>query len=127
MQRYPRVADTADKLDDFGNKLCRNCDKPIASGRRHYCSWSCMAVFNRDHNWRHVRSDVLRRDKYICCICEKRFPKSELQVDHTIPVQMGGRLFEKANLRTMCRECHKAKTRLDSSALRWINGSQGKE
>ena len=28
-----------------------------------------------------------------------------------------GKFFEKANLRTLCKECHKAKSRLDSEVL----------
>ncbi len=77
-----------------------------------------MDVFNRNHTWRYVRTDVLRRDKYRCGICEKRFRRSELDVDHIIPVQMGGSLFDKTNLRTLCRECHRSKSKLDSEALR---------
>ncbi|MFH0876410.1 MAG: hypothetical protein V1859_10815 [archaeon] len=45
MPRYPRISDTPDKFDSTENKLCRNCDKPIAEGRRHYCSSECMSKF----------------------------------------------------------------------------------
>ena len=64
-----------------------------------------------------VRKDILRRDRYTCSICRTRLRKRFLDVDHIIPVQMGGKLFEKANLRTLCKECHKAKSKLDSEAL----------
>lgn len=117
MARYPRIRDTEDRFNSLGEKLCRNCDEITAIGRRHYCSQGCMAIFNRNNNWKFVRQDVLRRDKYTCSICSQRFRKPELDVDHIIPVQMGGQLFEKANLRTLCKECHKAKTRLDRMAL----------
>ena len=117
MSRYPRISDTPDKFDSFGNKLCRNCDKLIAERRRHYCSQNCMAEFNRNNSWYFVRKDVLRRDNYRCSICEKRFRKAELNVDHIIPIQMGGKFFEKANLRTLCKECHKSKSKLDSEVL----------
>jgi 5-methylcytosine-specific restriction protein A len=77
-----------------------------------------MEAFNRNNSWFWVRKDVLRRDKYTCSICKKRFRKAFLDVDHIIPVKMGGQLFDKKNLRTLCKECHKAKSRLDSEALK---------
>jgi 5-methylcytosine-specific restriction endonuclease McrA len=118
MPRYPRISDTPDKLDRFGSKLCRNCDNLIAKGRRHYCSKKCMAEFNRNNSWHFVRKDILRRDNYRCGLCKKRFRKAELDIDHIIPLRIGGRLFEKANLRTLCKECHKFKSNLDSEALK---------
>jgi len=77
-----------------------------------------MDEFNRNNTWYFVRMDVLRRDNYRCSICKKRFKKTELDVDHIIPVRMGGKLFEKANLRTLCKECHKAKSKLDADAIK---------
>lgn len=120
MPRYPRISDTPDKFNNVGNKLCRNCDNPTDKNRRHYCSKICMDTFNRNNTWYFVRKDVLRRDKYKCSICKKRFKKAELDVDHIIPIQMGGTFFEKANLRTLCKSCHRAKTSLDQKSLESI-------
>ena len=117
MSRYPRVSDTPDRFDLEGRKLCRNCDNRVAPHRKHYCSEKCMKEFNRNHTWRFVRKDVLRRDNYVCGICRKRFRKHQLEVDHIIPVQMGGELFDKKNLRTLCKDCHTFKTILDREAL----------
>lgn len=117
MPRYPRISDTADKFDRWGNKLCRNCEQLVGHGRRNYCSSKCMDEFNRNNSWFYVRKDVLRRDNYRCSICKKKFRKSLLEVDHIIPVRIGGQLFDKSNLRTLCKECHKAKSRLDKEAL----------
>ncbi len=116
--RYPRIRDTEDRFDAEGRKLCRNCERPVAAHRRHYCSKECLDEFNRNNSWYWVRKAVLRRDRFRCSICGQRFRKALLDVDHIIPVQMGGALFDKANLRTLCRECHRSKTRLDSEALR---------
>ena len=73
--------------------------------------------FNRNNDWRWVRKDVLRRDKFKCSICNKRFRKALLDVDHIIPIHMDKQKtqnpFNKDNLRTLCKECHKAKTKLD--------------
>ncbi len=118
MHRYPRIKDTPDRFDTAGNKLCRNCDNPTAKTRRHYCSQDCMEEFNRNNSWFWVRKDVLRRDRYTCSICKKRFRKKYLDVDHIIPVTIGGQLFDKKNLRTLCKECHKAKSDLDRNALK---------
>lgn len=117
MRKYPKLSETPDKYDYSGEKQCRNCENKISEGRRHYCSQKCMEDFNRNNRWKFVRKDVLRRDKYRCSICGIRFKKSELDVDHIIPLQMHGQLFDKDNLRTLCRECHRAKSKLDKEAL----------
>lgn len=117
MARFPKISDTADKFDESGNKICRNCYNLVSLTRRHYCSKECMDEFNRNNSWYWIRKDVLRRDSYRCSICKKRFRKKLLDVDHIIPLHLGGRLFQKANLRTLCKECHKVKTRLDREVL----------
>jgi 5-methylcytosine-specific restriction enzyme A len=117
MPRYPRIKDTLNRFDIQGQLLCRNCDLVVGAGRRNYCSQNCMDAYNRNNSWYWVRKDVLRRDKYTCSICRKRLRKTQLDVDHIISVQMGGALFDKANLRTLCKECHKAKSQLDREAL----------
>jgi 5-methylcytosine-specific restriction endonuclease McrA len=60
---------------------------------------------------------------YLCAICEDEFPATNVQVDHIIPVvdPVKGfkdwntfikRLFcEASNLQTVCKECHKRKTK----------------
>lgn len=117
MSRYPRISDTEKRVDSSGNTLCRNCENIVLQGRRHYCSERCMDEFNRNNTWMFVRKDVLRRDKYKCSICNTRFRKALLDVDHIIPVNMGGQLFNKENLRTLCKDCHKMKTNLDRISL----------
>lgn len=114
--RFPRVSDFENRVDEAGNKVCRNCENLVAKGRRHYCSRECMHEFNQNHDWFWVRKAVLRRDNYKCGICLKRHKKANLDVDHIIPVRKGIDPFDKANLRLLCRECHKAKTRLDKEA-----------
>jgi len=118
--RYPRIRDTPERFDIDGRLLCRNCEEPVAKHRRHYCSEACMDEFNRNNSWFWVRKDVLRRDRYTCRICKTRMRKKFLDVDHIIPVQMGGQLFDKGNLRTLCKDCHKAKTELDRDALQTV-------
>ncbi|MBT3720886.1 HNH endonuclease [archaeon] len=115
MSRYPKISNTPNKFDSLGNKLCRNCENKIAENRRHYCSKKCMNEFNRNNSWFWVRKDVLRRDRYTCQICKNRMRKIFLDVDHIIPINMATHRnpYDKNNLRTLCKECHKAKTKLD--------------
>ena len=115
--RFPRIKDTVAQYDRAGQLLCRNCDAGIGSGRRFYCSRYCMDEFFFNNSWYHIRRSILRRDKFCCSICRKRKRKAELDVDHIIPVRLGVNVFDKKNLRTLCKECHKAKTRLDREAL----------
>ena len=118
MGRFPRIADMEIPKDEFGRSLCRECAELVPKGRRAYCSNGCMHKFTRDHTWSLVRDDVLRLHRFKCQICDKRYRKSLLEVDHIIPIHMGGQLFDKDNLRPLCKECHRAKTRLDREAQR---------
>ena len=93
--RYPKISDTPTKHDSLGNKLCRNCNNQINPKRRHYCSQKCMEEFNRNNSWYWVRKDILKRDRYTCRICKKRFKKNNLDVDHIIPIKIKGELFNK--------------------------------
>ena len=115
VKRFPRISYYENKTVN-GTLICRNCDNAVSKGRRHYCSASCMNTFVRDHLWRFVREDILRRDNYHCSICEKCYRKSKLDVDHIIPVRTGIDPFNKNNLRSLCKECHLAKTNLDNEA-----------
>jgi len=121
MGRYPRISDVKNMIDSDGNTICRNCEKIVATNRRHYCSKECMDEFNRNNSWFWVRKDVLRRDRYTCQICKQRLRKKFLDVDHIIPIRMSDSMnvYNKDNLRTLCKECHKAKTKLDKEALEY--------
>jgi 5-methylcytosine-specific restriction endonuclease McrA len=117
--RFPRIRDVRNDTIN-GTTVCRNCTNPVPPRRKHYCSDSCLTEFNRNNSWYWVRKDVLRRDRFRCSICGERKRKALLDVDHIIPLQMGGKHFDKGNLRTLCKECHKAKTKLDSDAQKSI-------
>jgi len=117
MRRLPRIRDYDNLVLPNGARKCRNCDKQVGRGRRYYCSEECLREFTEDHTWAPVRAFVLKRDRYRCSICNQRLRKSRLDVDHIVPIRMGGNPYDKENLRTLCKDCHKAKTRLDSWAL----------
>jgi 5-methylcytosine-specific restriction endonuclease McrA len=51
------------------------------------------------------------RDRYRCRICGARKRARELDVDHIVEIARGGAALEYSNLQTVCRDCHRAKTR----------------
>lgn len=42
----------------------------------------------------------------------------QLEVDHIIAVSLGGKMWDKKNLRVLCSDCHKVKTKDDMKKLR---------
>ena len=58
--------------------------------------------------WARVRLAVFRRDSYRCRSCGR---PGRLECDHVAPIHRGGDPYELANLQTLCRGCHIAKTR----------------
>lgn len=68
-----------------------------------------MAVSKR------LRFEVLSRDGEACCKCGRRPPEVELQVDHVIPVTLGGS-DEPSNLQTLCKECNSGKSSVPPGA-----------
>jgi 5-methylcytosine-specific restriction endonuclease McrA len=51
------------------------------------------------------------RDRYTCQICRRRHRARELDVDHIVEIARGGAALEYSNLQTICRVCHREKTR----------------
>lgn len=56
-----------------------------------------------------VRFQVLRRDKFTCQYCGAKAPDVQLEIDHVIPVVLGGSR-ELSNLRTACQACNAGKS-----------------
>lgn len=53
--------------------------------------------------WIETRNIVLSRDNNECQICKTN---KILDIHHIIPKSIGGNLFDKNNLITLCRNCH---------------------
>ena len=59
--------------------------------------------------WAPIRRAVLERDGYRCVQCGKA---GRLEVDHIVPLHLGGAPYDMRNLQTLCRTpCHFAKSR----------------
>lgn len=56
--------------------------------------------------WRSVRARILQRDDHRCQIRGPGCSTVADQVDHILPVSMGGEYFEEDNLRAACRHCN---------------------
>ena len=54
------------------------------------------------------------RDGWLCVLCGKR---GRLEVDHIMPVEVGGEPHDMGNLQTLCRGCHIEKTRRERKKL----------
>ena len=67
----------------------------------------------RGGSWQATRAQVMRRDAGLCTYCR---PFGHLttaaEVDHTRPLWAGG-IDAPGNLRSICRDHHKAKTRAE--------------
>lgn len=59
--------------------------------------------------WRKVRAQILQRDNYRCQIKGYGCLHEATEVDHILPVSMGGEWFDDSNLRASCRPCNLAR------------------
>ena len=90
---------------------CVECQRPLDNHRTPYCSRRCQWKFHGHYFWDAARSYVLLRDRYTCRLCGVRRRARELDVDHIVEIARGGAALEYSNLQTVCRACHRAKTR----------------
>ncbi|MCT7975923.1 HNH endonuclease [Laspinema olomoucense] len=56
-----------------------------------------------------VRVYVWERDRHQCQSCGKTEQETELNIDHIIPLAMGGS-NDISNLQTLCRQCNQRKS-----------------
>ena len=90
---------------------CVECGRALESHRSPYCSRRCRWRFHGHYFWDSARSFVLLRDRYTCRRCGRRHRARDLEVDHIVEVARGGASLEYSNLQTLCRACHREKTR----------------
>lgn len=67
---------------------------------------------SRGRRWRRLRRLVLDRDGWRCRKCGRA---GRLEVDHARPLFRGGG-DELANLQSLCRRCHFAKSAIEAGA-----------
>jgi len=99
------------------------------------CSTQCTEKMNSNYvyyGWQQVRDKIFQRDNFTCKICnykaehkeitkeicgrtftETLHPNAQLDADHIIPVSVGGGEWSFDNIQTLCKSCHKDKTKKD--------------
>ena len=92
-------------------RQCVECRRDLPSRRTPYCSRTCQWRFHGRFFWDAARRVVLRRDRFTCRWCGRRGRKAEMEVDHVFEIALGGPSLDYANLQTLCRPCHRRKTR----------------
>lgn len=115
--------------DAEGNPCCRWCHAPIKKrgARAAWCTQAHAENFHRVFGWSELRAYIFGRDGGRCTRCGTDHPdwkhtgvsygshwrgigqhcalKAAWEVDHILPVRMGG-TDDPANLRLTCKDCH---------------------
>lgn len=65
--------------------------------------------FKYDGHWRKVRKAVLERDGYRCKVELPGCTGKATQVDHIVPVNAGGAIYDMGNLRAACSRCNQGR------------------
>ena len=64
--------------------------------------------------WKKLRKVILQRDAYLCQECYRRKKLTPAtDVDHIVPKSLGG-TDDEDNLQSLCKECHKFKSLMES-------------
>lgn len=76
-----------------------------------------------DAAWKHIRLQILARDGYTCQIQGAHCTTTATEVDHKIPLELGGARLDPNNLRAACRACNAGRSsRLRREAWRTQGG-----
>jgi 5-methylcytosine-specific restriction protein A len=92
-------------------RRCVECGAAVRKARAVYCSRICQWKFHGRFFWDSARSYVFRRDRFTCRSCRSRRRVRDLEVDHIVEIARGGAPLAYDNLQTLCRSCHREKTR----------------
>lgn len=130
-------SDTLRRLLGREARRCTWCDATVPPRRHQWCSDGCVDAFKLRCDPNRYVPFIISRDRGICQLCQRdtftseqegakvprTLPPRELalalsaigfargrwrEVDHLIPVVLGGGLCPPENLRLVCGTCHKA-------------------
>lgn len=93
------------------DRSCVACSGALPTRRTPYCSRLCQWRFQAGYFWDAARTYAIHRDRFTCRTCARRFRVGQLEVDHILEIARGGAPLDPANLQTLCRGCHRDKTR----------------
>jgi hypothetical protein len=98
-------------------EFCRRCNSSLFNKKKHavYCSKTCKSM---DHTAKHRaktrtlstarRAEIYQRDQKKCYICDAQLTINEIELDHIIPVVLGGS-SDPSNIACSCRPCNRSK------------------
>lgn len=55
-----------------------------------------------------------------CYLCNNEFELRQLELEHKIPVELGGHLFSYENVSLCCIKCHRKKTIIDKRVIHFL-------
>jgi len=67
-----------------------------------------------------IRKEWIESNHKICQKCLKEKGHTFLELDHIIPISIGGKIFSHSNLMLLCHICHREKTFIDNSTVALI-------
>lgn len=88
---------------------------PQASGGRAFARSTTAHLRVRGRALQARNARIALRDMYTCRACGRVTDKGEGEVDHRIPLALGGS-EEWSNLQWLCHECHQKKTQQEKRA-----------
>jgi 5-methylcytosine-specific restriction endonuclease McrA len=86
------------------------CEKFKNGNWKTYCNLHDGYSMIRESHWSAFKVRILIRDGNACVKCGS---KDQLEVDHIRAIMNDGENWEENNLQTLCKECHKKKTKND--------------
>lgn len=97
--------------------FCLRCNSSLSHKKKHaiYCSKTCKSM---DHTAKHRaktrtlstarRAEIYQRDQKKCYICDAPLTINEIELDHIVPVILGGS-SDPSNIACSCRTCNRSK------------------
>jgi 5-methylcytosine-specific restriction endonuclease McrA len=70
------------------------------------------------YKWYKFRKELIRKRGYKCEKCGKETKR--LIADHTQPIYLLGEEFNEKNVKLLCYDCDKKKTKVDLSIIHWM-------
>ena len=129
--RFPPKPDSYYNVKEKG--ICRWCDNIINTehGERNMrASWhpECSEEFLMYYNSKHIRNYIRQRDYCECAECGEYDPRFHIdhirplyEQKHTAAENVDWSYWDEKNLQTLCRKCHKKKTKIDMKNLRELD------
>lgn len=69
-----------------------------------------------------LKRKLIKEKNSTCYICSEIFERG-LELEHKIPVYLGGHLFDESNVDIVCIKCHQRKTVIDKAVIEILKKS----